>query len=119
MQLKIFEVNKQKIAEIISEEIVINDAQDALDIMANANYQGAESIILHQKNLTPAFFELQTGIAGEILQKHVNYHMKLAIIGEFEKFKSGSLKAFITESNRGKLAFFVPNRQSAIAKITG
>ena len=86
--------------------------------MAEAGYQGAESIILHQKHLTPDFFELQTGIVGDILQKHANYQMKLAVIGEFEQFKSTSLKAFITESNRGKFAFFVPNRESAIAKIT-
>ncbi len=118
MELKIFEVKKQKIAEIISAGIVINDTQAALDLMANADYQGARSIILYEQNLKSEFFELQTGMAGEILQKFANYKLKLAVIGEFEKFKSKSLKAFIVESNRGKLAFFVPDRETAIAKIT-
>ena len=117
MELIIFDVQKHKIAEIISEGIVINNAQDALDIMANAGYQGARSIILYEKNLRPEFFELQTGMAGEILQKFSNYRVKIAIIGEFEKYKSKSLKAFIVESNRGNLVFFVPDKDTAIARI--
>jgi len=43
-------------------------SQDALDIMANSVYQGSGKIILHERNLTPDFFELKTGIAGDILQ---------------------------------------------------
>ena len=56
-------------------------------------------------------------MAGEILQKFSNYRMKLAIIGEFEKYKSKSLKAFITESNRGNLIFFAPDRDATISRI--
>ena len=119
MELKIFEVNQQKIAETISDGVVIKDTQDALDIMANADYQGARSIIVYEQHLKPEFFALQTGLAGEILQKYANYKMKLAVVGEFEKFKSNSLQAFIVESNRGELAFFVPDRETAIAKIIG
>jgi hypothetical protein len=119
MELNIFEVKKHIIAEIKSEEIVINDTQDVLDVMANASYQGARSIILYEEHLRPEFFELRTGLAGEILQKFSNYRMKLAIIGAFEKYKSKSLKAFIGESNRGNQIFFVPDRDAAIAKITG
>jgi len=119
MELEIFEVNNQKIAEIISDEIVINDAQAALDLMADASYYQASCIILSEVNLQPAFFELRTGIAGEILQKFSQYSVKLAIIGEFEKYKSNSLKAFILESNRGNQIFFVPDRDTAIARLTG
>jgi hypothetical protein len=117
MELKIFEVQKIRIAEVIAEGIVMNDAQDALDIMANASQQGARSVIMFEKNLQPEFFELRTGVAGEILQKFSNYHMKLAIIGEFDKYRSQSLKALIRESNRGTQIFFVPDRETAVIKI--
>lgn len=86
--------------------------------MANASYQGATSIILYEKNLKLEFFELKTGMAGEILQKYTNYHIRIVIVGEFEKFDSKSLKAFIVESNRGKLVAFMPDRETALAKIT-
>ena len=119
MELEIFDVQKHKIAEIISEGIAINDTQDALDVMANASCEGARGVIINEKNLRPEFFELKTGMAGEILQKFSNYRMKLAIIGDFEKYKSKSLKAFIFESNRGSQIFFVTDRDTAISRILG
>jgi hypothetical protein len=118
MELKIFEVKGCGIAELISDEVAINNPQDALDVMAEARAEGADRIIVYEKNLPPAFFDLQTRLAGEILQKHANYRVKVAIIGEFEKFNSKSLRAFIFESNRGNLVFFAPDRESAIAYLT-
>ena len=119
MELKILEKKKQKIAEIKSDEIVIKTPQDALDIMADASYYEARSLIIREKNLSPEFFDLRTRIAGEIIQKFSNYIVKIAIIGDFEKYKSESLKAFIRESNRGRQIFFVPDREIAIAKLHG
>lgn len=119
MDLNLFEVQQQIIAEVVSDEVVINNPQDALDIIAEANYNGASRIMVYEQHLNPAFFELQTRLAGEILQKCANYRMQLAVIGAFEKFKSASLQAFIGESNRGQLAFFIPDRATAIAKLTG
>ena len=119
MELIILEEKNIKIAEIKSNEIVINGPQDALDLMADAKYYGARSLILREKNFAPEFFDLSTKIAGEILLKFSNYRVKMAIIGEFEKYKSKSLKSFIGESNRGNLIFFVPDRNTAISKIIG
>ncbi len=119
MVMIILEENNQKIAEIKSDEIVINTTQDALDLMADAEYYGARSLILMEKDFTPEFFDLSTKVAGEILLKFSNYRVKMAIIGEFEKYKSKSLKAFIGESNRGNQIFFVPDRNTAISKIIG
>jgi len=118
MELKIFEVDQQKIAEIESRQLVIHDAQDALDIMADASYLEASSLILYETNLNPAFFELRTGFAGEVLLKFTNYRMKLAVIGEFEKYKSNSLQAFMSESNKGNQIFFVPDRETAIVRLS-
>ncbi|MCB0197727.1 MAG: DUF4180 domain-containing protein [Anaerolineae bacterium] len=118
MEVTILEIKQQKIAEVIADDIVINTAQDALDMMVEAGYYDARSVILYEQNIHPDFFELQTGLAGEILQKYVNYQMKLAVVGTFEKFESKSLQAFIIESNKGNLAFFVPDRDTAIAKLT-
>ena len=117
MELKIIDLTNQKLAEIVSDSVVIDTAQSALDIMAEVSYQEASAIILHEKNITSAFFDLRSGIAGEILQKYANYRMKLAIIGEFEKLESKSLKAFIIECNRGDAVFFVADRETAIAKL--
>ena len=118
MELKIIEVKQQKIAEVVSGEIVIDDSQDALNLMADAGYYGARSIMIDERNLNPDFFHLHTRLAGDVLLKFAGYQVKLAIIGDFEKYSSNSLKALIRESNRGDQVFFVPDRASAIAKLT-
>ncbi|MFC0183272.1 protein of unknown function [Pseudarcicella hirudinis] len=107
MKIELAEINNTGIAEIISDNIEINNTQEALDIMANCSYQGADGIILHEKNLIPDFFDLKTGLAGEILQKFSNYRVKLAIVGEFSKYQSKSLKDFIYESNKSGRVYFV------------
>lgn len=119
MELKILEVKGQKIAELVADEVVVNDAQDALDLMADAGYHGARSIILHERNLNPDFFSLRTQLAGEILLKFTSYRVKLAIVGDFGKYQSRSLQALIRESNRGNQVFFVPDRKTAVTKISG
>lgn len=118
MALRIFEANAEKIAEVVSEDITINDVRNALDLMSDADYNGARRIILYEHNLDPTFFDLSTGMAGEVLQKFAIYGVKLAIVGGFEKYESKSLRAFMIESNRSGLVFFAPDRETAIDSMT-
>ena len=117
MDFTITEFNEYKVAVIDSPGLEIKNEQEALDLMANAGYQRATAIILPAENLSADFFDLKTGLAGDILQKFSNYRMKLAIIGSFEGYKSRSLAAFIRESNRGNLIFFVPDMDTALAYL--
>jgi hypothetical protein len=113
MKIIIHENGKQKIAEVVSDGIVINSAQDALDLMARPDIPAPKKIIIPKNNIAPDFFVLSTGLAGEVLQKFVNYRVQLAIVGNFSNLKSESLKAFIRESNRGRQIFFVENIETA------
>jgi hypothetical protein len=106
-----------KITEVSSDEIIIKSAEDGLEILGNAWFQGYEAIILYQKNIHPDFFNLKNGMAGEILQKFSTYRVRLIIIGEFSGFESKSLQDFIRESNRGKQVNFVSNLEAAIKKL--
>jgi len=117
MQIEIHQINGTSIAEIISDEVIINETQDALDLMAESNYRDSWRIILHEKNLIPDFFDLKSGIAGEILQKFSTYNNQLAIVGDFSKFSSKSLKDFIYESNKNGRINFVNSVEEAIEKL--
>ncbi len=117
MDLQIIDIENTRIAKPVSKDTVIGTVRDATDLMGNADYQGARNIILEEGNLDPVFFDLKTGMAGEILQKYSNYHMKLAIVGEFGKFCSAALNAFIIECNRGNSVFFVPDFDAAVKKM--
>ena len=54
---------------------------------------------------------------GDILQKFINYQVKLAIVGDFSVYENQSLRDFIYESNKGKDIFFLPNEQQAVEKL--
>jgi hypothetical protein len=103
-----------KTAEILPGSIIISSPEDILDIMVNAGYNGSDKIIIHKNCLHPDFFDLKTGLAGEILQKFSNYRMKLAIIGDFSVLKSKSLKDFIRESNNRGIISFVDSLDKAL-----
>lgn len=114
METKCHKFNDINIAEIISEELIIKSQQDGLDLLGDLYYQGFDKVILHEKNIIPEFFDLKTGLAGEILQKFSNYRMSLAIVGNFEKYQSKSLKQFILESNKTQHINFVENLDDAL-----
>ncbi len=118
MKLKAFEKNGKQIAQLISNEVEIRNTQDALDLMANANYQGASRVIVGQENLAPPFYNLKTGVAGEIVQKFSQYGMFLAIVGEFEGNPSDAFQAFVIESNRGSYLYFAPTIEAAIERVS-
>ena len=52
-----------------------NDVSDML--MASLEHGG---LILTEADLCPEFFDLRTGLAGEALQKFVNYQARIAIV---------------------------------------
>ena len=107
----------QLLAELVSYQTPISTEQDALDILANSYYLGAEALVLKAEQLDSAFFELKTGLAGAILQKFSNYRMKLAIIGDFSAANSKSLQDFIYESNKTRLINFVVSREEAFQQL--
>jgi Domain of unknown function (DUF4180) len=108
----------KNIAIVNSSEVLIEDVQSALDLMASVQYEAdCNRIILNKSMLSESFFDLKTRLAGEILQKFINYRVKVAIVGDFSMYTSNSLKAFIYESNNGNDIFFLPTEQSAIEKL--
>lgn len=118
MKVKIHENNSHKIAEVISDLIILSKVQDALDLIVNPELVGIKKIILYKESINPDFFKLYTGLAGEILQKYANYQVKLAIVGDFSDIKSENFQAFIRESNRGKSLFFCADSEIAIQSLS-
>ena len=96
----------KEIAELKDDEFIISQTQEALDLMAQIGLNCCNRIIIYEENLHPNFFDLKTRIAGDILQKFSIYRIKLAIIGDFSKYKSKSMQAFIRESNKGNIVYF-------------
>jgi len=118
MEIKTHQANNSQIAEVISEEIVIKTPEEGLQLLVDLYYQDFDKIIIHEKNITPDFFDLKTGIAGEILQKFSNYRVRLIIIGEFINYPGKSIKDFIYESNKGRQINFLDSLEEAVEKLS-
>lgn len=119
MNITKIEKNNIICAVINSNEKVIIDAQSALDVLMSAKYEvGTKNIIIDKKLIAEDFFILSTGLAGEILQKYVNYGGRIAVFGDYSRYTSKPLKDFIYESNQGKDVFFVATEEEAVNMLT-
>ena len=120
MQIEYISSQNGSIAVVTGEEKVIVDVQSALDLVMTVRYEGgAERIAIDKNAVAEDFFILSTGLAGEILQKFMNYHVKVAVYGDYSHYTSKPLKDFIYESNHGKDFFFVSTKEEAVQRLTG
>jgi hypothetical protein len=111
--MQIIERYGRKIAVAENTEKIRN-AQDALDTLVTAYYQDCDFVVFDKESLNDDFFDLKTGLAGEILQKFSNYNMRLAIIGDFSMYKSKALRDFIYECNKNKFIIWVSDLETAL-----
>ena len=118
MNIELLHCHGKDIAVISSDETMITDVQSALDLAMTVKYEtGATRLVLSKGLFDEAFFILSTGLAGEVLQKFINYHIKAAIWGDFSRYTSKPLKDFIYESNHGKDFFFVETKEEAVRRL--
>jgi hypothetical protein len=119
MNIAKIEAGGKNIAVVSGSEILIEDVQSALDLIATVQYEtDSNRIVINKSLLSDSFFDLKTRLAGEILQKFVNYRVKMAIVGDFSVYSSQSLRDFIYESNNGNDIFFLATEQQAIDKLS-
>jgi len=119
MNFEKVEANGITIAIVKEDGCVITDVQSALDLIATASYYtGSDRMVIEKTLISESFFDLKTRLAGEILQKFINYKVKVAIVGDFSTYSSKSLKDFIFECNKGKDIFFVATEQEAIERLS-
>jgi len=118
MEIKIHQIKGGRVAELIANDLLINTAEDALQLLGDLFFEDTDKIILWVKNISPAFFDLKTGLAGEILQKYSNYRVRLAIVGDLSGYTSKSLRDFIWESNKGHQICFVASLEEALSNLS-
>ena len=120
MNIEYMKDNGIDIAVVSGDEVVVVDTQSALDLAMTVKYEtGAERIVIDKDVVCGDFFILSTGMAGEILQKFMNYHVKVAVYGDYSHYTSKPLKDFIYESNHGKNFFFVSTKEEAVQRLIG
>jgi len=114
MEIRVKQHHGIEYAYVVSDEVLIREAQDALDLIATVQYDaGCDRIMIQKEAISDEFFRLGSGLAGDVLQKFVNYRVRLAIIGDYSRYTSKPLLDFIHESNQGSHICFAANEQEA------
>ena len=112
IQMRIIEKEGKKFIELIPGQIIIQNEQDTVDVIGMCGVNRTNLVMLYNNNLTDDFFNLKTCIAGNILQKFVQYRVKVAAILSPEKMK-GRFKEMVTEAHSGSDFRVFNDRQKA------
>lgn len=98
--------------------LVVGDRETS-DLIGEAFGAGATIVAIPVTRLGPDFLRLGTRVAGEMLQKLINYRFQVAILGDIEAAvaDSDALRDFVRESNRGRMVWFLPDLAALEAKL--
>lgn len=94
---------------------------DAGGVVGDAWSEQADVVAIPVARLDPEFFDLRTGVAGELAQKLVNYRLALAVVGDVSPFeeRSRAFRDWVRESNRGDHVWFVPDDAALHSRLIG
>ena len=74
-----FEHGKDQMILVAADSnIRLETAQDIPDLIGAC--WGMDGLILHETDLASSFFDLRTGLLGELFQKCTNYDLRLAMV---------------------------------------
>lgn len=94
-------------------ESPITSQGDVLDLLALCYEAGTNRLLFPERSLPGDFFDLSTGLAGEISLKFSTYRIKTAIVVDLEQVPSQRFREWAGECNRGNEIHFYPDLQAA------
>lgn len=117
--MRIDERGDLRIQHLDPEGPLISTSADTSDLIGNAWYEKVNVIAIPVSRLDPAFFELRSGVAGELAQKLVNYQLRLVVVGDITAFEAASnaFRDWVRESNQGTHVWFVPDDAALDARL--
>lgn len=107
-----YELHQMRVLECAPEGKTIQNDRDAVELIAEAMEAGAHIVVIPVERFDHSFFRLRTRVAGEIVQKFVQYRRRLVIVGDISTYlaESSAFEAFVHEANRGEDIWFIPHR---------
>jgi len=101
MNYQIREVEGKKYIEVISSPEPLSSENHALDIISLCWEHDITAIMIHYAALSEDFFKLKTKVAGNMIQKFINYGVQTAAIVPQEAIGKGRFKEMAMEMNTG------------------
>jgi hypothetical protein len=112
MSVNSYKIHGVRILEYPGQGFFLRAERDAGTLIGDAFSHSAQFVLLSDEQLSEDFFDLSTRLAGDVIQKFVNYGLRLAIVGDISMRteRSQPLRDFVYETNRGKQIWFVRDR---------
>ena len=103
-----------RVAICADEGPLLATAADVGDFLSEAWGHEADWLVVPTARLSPDFFGLRTGLAGEATQKFATYRTGLAVVGDISAAVAASdaLRDYVRESNRGRQIRFAPDLET-------
>lgn len=119
--MRVEEITRQRLLFFAEEGPLLALPGGTNDFISDVWSQDADMAAIPLSRLGPDFLKLSTRLAGEAIQKFVNYGIPLAILGDVTQpaAQSGALRDFIYESNKGKAVWFLPDADALLGRLTG
>jgi hypothetical protein len=95
-------------------EVQVTSAFDPTDIVRSCGESGADSLLFDESSLPAEFYDLSSGLAGELLHRLSIYHLRMAAVVPDPTIHSAQFQAFTSEANKGDQFRFFSTRQDAI-----
>jgi len=104
-----FDCNGTRILACAPDGKKLRTDRDAVEVINQALELRARVVVVPVERFDEDFFRLRTRIAGEIVQKFVQYRRRLVIAGDISTYvaASSAFAAFVAEANRGEDIWFV------------
>jgi PadR family transcriptional regulator, regulatory protein AphA len=113
MNTQLVKKNGQTYLECLPDEWQIRSEREALDLVAACGENLTQRLLIHSASLPEDFFQLSTGLAGEVLLKFSNYRIRAAAVIPNERVNQGRFYEMVLETNRGSQFRVYPSREQA------
>lgn len=101
MNYQIREIENKKYIELISTADPLSTENSALELIALCWEHDAHLLMVHYSALSEDFFKLKSKVAGNIIQKFINYNIKTVAVIPVEIMEKGRFKEMALETNKG------------------
>jgi hypothetical protein len=109
----------QRVYVLAHEGPLLVSERAAADVIGDIFGTSVSTVAIPLSRVPPGFLTLSTRIAGEVIQKFVTYHFRVAILGDVSAVvaRSDALRDFVRESNRGRHVWFVDDLAALEARL--
>ena len=114
MNTQVSEKNGVRFVEGVKGYTLLSSEKDAVELAGLCGSNGTNRVLLYADNLSEGFYDLKTTIAGNALQKLINYRIRAAAIIPEEKIGNGRFFEMVVESNRGNDFRVFQDREKAV-----